>query len=39
MTLNKKGRYWEVKEEVLERTVWRIRFGKGCGRVEVRQTV
>jgi hypothetical protein len=28
--------YWKLKEEALDRTVWRPRFGRGCGPV-VRQ--
>jgi hypothetical protein len=32
-----KRRYWELKEEALDRTVWRTRFGSGYGPV-VRQT-
>jgi len=30
--------YWELKDEALDRTVWRTRFGRGCGLV-VRQTL
>jgi hypothetical protein len=30
-------RYWKLKEEALDRTVWRTRFGRGYGPV-VRQT-
>jgi hypothetical protein len=30
-------RYWKLKEEALDRTLWRTRFGRGYGRV-VRQT-
>jgi len=30
--------YWKLKEEALDRTVWRIRFEKVCGPV-VRQTI
>ena len=30
-------RCWELEEEALDRTLWRTRFGRGCGRV-VRQT-
>jgi phenylalanyl-tRNA synthetase alpha subunit len=30
--------YWKFKEEALERTLWRTRFGRGHGHV-VRQTV
>jgi hypothetical protein len=29
--------YWQLKEEALDRTVWRSRFGRGYGPV-VRQT-
>jgi hypothetical protein len=29
--------YWKLKEEALDRTVWRTRFGRGYGAV-VRQT-
>jgi hypothetical protein len=29
--------YWKLKEEALDRSVWRTRFGRGCGHV-VRQT-
>ena len=36
MALNGKGGYWQLKEETLDRTVWRTRFGGGCG--HVRQT-
>jgi hypothetical protein len=35
--LKEKRGYWKLKEEALRRTVWRTRFGRGCGRV-VRQT-
>jgi hypothetical protein len=35
--LNEKGRYWKLKEEALDRTVRRTRFGRGYGPV-VRQT-
>jgi hypothetical protein len=35
--LKKKIRYWELKEEALDRTLWRTRFGRGYGPV-VRQT-
>jgi hypothetical protein len=27
--LKEKRRYWELKEEELDRTVWRTRFGRG----------
>ena len=30
--------YWKLRDEALDRTVWRTRFGRGCGPV-VRQTV
>jgi hypothetical protein len=30
-------RYWKLKEESLDRTLWRTRFGRGYGPV-VRQT-
>ena len=35
--LGEKRGYWKLKEEALDRTVWRTRFGRGCGTV-VRQT-
>jgi hypothetical protein len=35
--LKEKRGYWKLKEEVLDRTVWRTRFGRGYGPV-VRQT-
>jgi hypothetical protein len=35
--LKEKRRYWKLKEEALDRTVWRTRFGRGYGPV-VRQT-
>jgi hypothetical protein len=35
--LKGKIRYWKLKEEVLDRTLWRTRFGRGYGPV-VRQT-
>jgi hypothetical protein len=31
------GRYWPLKEEALDRTLWRIRFGRGYRSV-ARQT-
>jgi hypothetical protein len=34
--LKEKRRYWKLKEEALDRTVWRTRFGRGYGLV--RQT-
>jgi hypothetical protein len=35
--LKEKRRYWKLKEEAIDRTVWRTRFGRGYGPV-VRQT-
>jgi hypothetical protein len=35
--LKEKRRYWELKEEALDRTVWRTRFGRDYG-PNVRQT-
>jgi hypothetical protein len=35
--LKGKIRYWNLKEEALDRTLWRTRFGRGYGPV-VRQT-
>jgi hypothetical protein len=35
--LKEKRRYWKLKEEALDRTMWRTRFGRGYGPV-VRQT-
>jgi hypothetical protein len=35
--LKEKRRYWKLKEEALDRTQWRTRFGRGYG-PEVRQT-
>jgi hypothetical protein len=35
--LKEKKRYWKLKEEALDRTLWRTRFRRGYGRV-VRQT-
>ena len=29
--LKERRGYWKLKEEVLDRTVWRIGFGRGCG--------
>jgi hypothetical protein len=34
--LKEKRGYWKVKEEALDRSQWRTRFGRGCGPV-VRQ--
>jgi hypothetical protein len=28
--LKKNKRYWSLKEEALDRTIWRTRFGRGC---------
>jgi hypothetical protein len=35
--LKEKRRYWKLKEKSLDRSLWRTRFGRGCGPV-VRQT-
>jgi hypothetical protein len=35
--LKKKKRYWKLKEEALDRTLWRTRFGRSYGPV-VKQT-
>jgi hypothetical protein len=35
--LKEKRGYWKLKEEALDRTLWRTRFGRGYGPV-VRQT-
>jgi hypothetical protein len=35
--LKEKRRYWKLKDEALDRTLWRTRFGRGYGPV-VRQT-
>jgi hypothetical protein len=35
--LKEKRRYWKLKEEALDRTLWRTRFGRGYEPV-VRQT-
>jgi hypothetical protein len=35
--IKEKRRYWELKEETLDRTMWRTCFAKGCGLV-IRQT-
>jgi hypothetical protein len=35
--LKEKRKYWKLKEEALDRTVWRTRFGSGYGPV-LRQT-
>jgi hypothetical protein len=31
--LKEKRRYWKLKEEALDRTLWRTRFGRGYGPV------
>jgi len=36
--VKEKRGYWKLKEETLDRTEWRTRFGRGCGPV-VRQTM
>jgi hypothetical protein len=35
--LKEKRRYWKLKEEALDRTLWRTHFGRGYGPV-IRQT-
>jgi hypothetical protein len=35
--LKEKRRYWKLKEEALDHTLWRTRFGRGYGPV-LRQT-
>jgi len=35
--LDEKRGYWKLKEEALDRTLWRTRFARGCGPV-VRRT-
>jgi hypothetical protein len=35
--LKENRKYWKLKEEVLDRTLWRTRFGRGYGPV-IRQT-
>jgi hypothetical protein len=35
--LKEKKRYWKLKEEALDRALWRTRFGRGYGPV-ARQT-
>jgi len=32
--LNEKREHWKLKEEALDRTMWRTRFGRGNGTVE-----
>jgi hypothetical protein len=36
--LKKRRRYCKLREEVLDRTLWRTRFGKGCRPVARRAT-
>jgi len=36
--LKEKKRYWNLKEEALDHTLWRTHFGSGYGRV-ARQTM
>lgn len=36
--LKEKRRYWILKEEALDRTVWRTHFGSGCGLVAIQTT-
>ena len=31
--LKEKGGYWKLKEDALDRSLWRSPFGRGCGRV------
>jgi hypothetical protein len=35
--LKEKRKYWKLREEALDRTLWRTGSGRGCGPV-VRQT-
>ena len=37
LDLQEEGRYWTMKDEALDRTLWRTRFGRGFGPV-VRET-
>jgi hypothetical protein len=37
MRFRKEVRHWELREEALDRTLWGIRLGRGCGSV-LRQT-
>jgi hypothetical protein len=34
----KKRKYWQLKEEALDRTLWRTRFGRGYGPVVIQTT-
>jgi hypothetical protein len=36
--LKKKIGYWKLKEEALDRTLWRTRFGRGYGPVVTQTT-
>ena len=36
--LKEKRGYWQLKEEALDHTLWRTRFGRGCGPA-IRQTL
>jgi hypothetical protein len=36
--LKENRRYWKLKEEALDSTLWRTRFGRGCGSVVRRTT-
>jgi len=31
--LKEKRRYWKLKDETLDHTVWKIHFGRGNGRI------
>jgi len=37
--LKQKRGYWKLKEETLDRTLWRTGFGRGCGPVVRGSTV
>jgi hypothetical protein len=32
--IKEKRGYWKLKEEALDRTLWRTGFGRGCGPLE-----
>jgi hypothetical protein len=36
--LKEKGEYWKLKEEAIDHTLWRIRFGRGYGPVVTKIT-
>jgi hypothetical protein len=36
--LKEKRRYWKLKEEALDRTMWRTRFGRDYGPVVIQTT-